>query len=122
LENIVIEHVLGRFAEVDDPFRQGRRLHPVSHVLGVGGTGRVIVSANAANTASDEMGVTRILVLHEDAVAAEDRRCAVAFDHLLRIEIDLGVDAEAADDASDWIPRHFDNIAGRRGGFGGGCS
>ena len=115
----MIEHVFGRFAEVDDPFRQGRRLHAVSHVLRIGGTGRVIVAADAANAAGDEMGITRILVLHEDAVAAKDRRCAVAFDHLLRIEIDLGVDAEAADDARDWIPRHFDNVAGRRGGFGG---
>ena len=116
LENVVIEHVLGGFAEVDDPFRQRRRLHAVGHVLRVDGTGRVIVAADAADAARDEMRITRILVLHENAVAAEDRRRAVAFDHLLRVEIDLGVDAEAADDASDRIPRHLDDVAGRRGG------
>ena len=31
LENAVIEHVLGRFAEIDDPFRQRRRFDAVRH-------------------------------------------------------------------------------------------
>ena len=112
LENVVIEHVFGGFAEIDDPFGQGRRLHAVSHVLRIDGTGGVIVAADAADPAGDEVGITRILVLHEDAVAAEDRRRAVTFDHLLRVEIDLGVDAEAADDARDRIPLHLDNVSG----------
>ena len=32
LEDVVVEHVLGRFAEIDDPFRQRRRLDAVGHV------------------------------------------------------------------------------------------
>ena len=50
LEDIVIEHVLGRFAEVDDPFAEGRRLNAERHVLGVNGAGGVVVAADAANS------------------------------------------------------------------------
>ena len=70
----------------------------------------MVISADAADPAGDEVGVTRILVLHENAVAAEDRGGAVALDDFLRIEIDLGIDAEAADDASDRIPGHLDDV------------
>ena len=126
LENIVVEHVLGRFAEIDDPLRQGRRLDAVGHVLRIDGAGRVVVPADAADAARDEVGVARILVLHEDAVAAENRRGAVALDDLLVREIDLRVDAQAADDARDRVPRHFLDV-GRLGigladgGFGSGA-
>ena len=122
LENIVIEHVLGRFTEIDDPFGERRRLHAVGHVLRVDRTGRVVVTANAADAARDEMRITRIFVLHKDRIAAEDRRRAVTLDHLLRVEIDLGINAEAADDAGDRVPRHFNDVPSGSGGLGGWCS
>ena len=107
LKNIVIEHVLGGLAEIDDPLGHIWRLHAISHVLRVDGTGGVVIAADAANPAGDEMGITRILVLHENAVAAEDGGGAVALGDDLVREIDLRVDAEAADDARDRVPRHF---------------
>ncbi len=82
LEDIVVEHVLGGFAEIDDPLARWRRLDAERHVLRVGGAGGVIVAADAADAAGDEVGVARILALHEDAVAAKDRRGAVALGHL----------------------------------------
>jgi hypothetical protein len=78
LEDVVIEHVLGGFAEVDDPLGHRRRLDAERHVLRIGGAGGVVVAADAADAAGDEVGVARILALHEDAVAAKDRRGAVA--------------------------------------------
>src|SRR5438552_510574 len=54
--------------------------------------------------------VARILALHEDAVAAEDRGCGAAFGHLAIGEVDLGVDAEAADDAGDRVPGHLHQL------------
>ena len=74
------------------------------HVLRVGGAGGVIVAADAADAAGDEVGVARIFALHENAVAAEDGRSAVALRHLAVFEIDLGEDAEAADDPGDRDP------------------
>ena len=82
LEDVVVEHVLGRFAEVDDPLGQRRRPDAERHVLRVGGAGGVVVAADAADAAGDEVGVARVLALHEDAVAAEDRRGAVALGDL----------------------------------------
>ena len=121
LKNVVIEHVFGCFAEVDDPFRQRRRLDAVGHVLRVDRAGGVVVAADAADAAGDEMRIPRVLVLHEDAVAAEDRRRAVALDDFLRVEVDLRVDAEAADDAGDRVPGHLDDVARWRGGLAGWC-
>ena len=43
----------------------------------------MVVAADPADPAGDEMGVARILALHEDAVAAEDRRGAVTLGDLL---------------------------------------
>src|SRR4029450_81480 len=111
LEDVVIEHVLGGLAEVDDPLAEVRRLHAVRHVLAVAGAGRVVVAADAADAAGDEVGVARILPLHEDAVAAEDGRGRMALGHLLRVEIDPRVDAEAADDPCDRIPVHLHEAA-----------
>jgi hypothetical protein len=106
----VVEHVFGRLAQVDDPFRQVRRLHAEGHVLRVHRAGRVVVAADAADAAGDEMGVARVLAPHENAVAAEDRRGAVTLGHAPVLEIDLGVNAEAADDARDRVPRHLDQL------------
>jgi len=103
----VIEHVLGCFAEVDDPLSHSRRTHSERHVLGVGGAGGVIVAAYAADAAGNEVGVAGVFALHEDAVAAKDRGRAVTFGDFAFAEIDLGEDAEAADDPGDGIPIHL---------------
>ena len=110
LVEVVVEHVLGGLAEVDDPLGDRRRLDAVGHVLGVDRAGRVIVAADAADPAGDEMRVARVLALHEDAVAAEDRRGGVALGDDPVGEVDLGVDAEAADDPGDRIPVHLDDL------------
>ncbi len=111
LEERVVEHVLGGLAEVDDPLGQRRRFDAVRHVLRVDRAGRVVVTADAADAAGDEVRVARILALHEHAVAAEQRRGAPAFDHLAVVEVDLRVDAEVADDPGDRVPGHLDQFA-----------
>ena len=111
LEDVVVEHVFGCFAEVDDPLGQCGGTNAEGHVLRVAGAGGVVVAADAADAAGDEVGVARIFALHEDAVAAKDRRRAVALGDVLVVEVDLGEDTEAADDAGDGIPVHFDEIA-----------
>ena len=112
LEDVVVEHVFRGLAEVDDPLTEVRRLDAVGHVLRVAGARGVVVAADPADAAGDEVRVARILALHEDRVAAEDRRGAVALDDFSVLEVDLGVDAEAADDPGDRIPRHLDQLAG----------
>ncbi len=107
LEDVVVEHVLGGFAEVYDPLGHRRRTHSEGHVLRVGGAGGVVVAADAADAAGDEVRVARIFALHEDAVAAEDRGRAVTLGDLALAEVDLGEDAEAADDPGDRIPIHL---------------
>ena len=87
------------------------RSHAEGHVLRVAGAGGVVVAADAADAAGDEVGVARVLALHEDAVAAEDRRGAVALGDLAVGEVDLGVDAQAADDPGDRVPGHLDQLA-----------
>ena len=118
LEDVVVEHVLRGLAQVDDPLTEVRRAHAVGHVLVVDRAGRVVVTADAADAAGDEVRVPRVLALHEDAVAAEDRRGAVALDDLLLLEVDLGVDAQAAHDPGDRIPGHLHQagVFGRRHG------
>ncbi len=108
LENVVVEHVLGGFAEIDDPLPKSRRSDAECHILRVHGAGGVIVAADAADTAGDEVGVARVFALHENAIAAKDRRSAVALRHFAVGEIDFGKDAEAADDPGDRVPVHFD--------------
>jgi hypothetical protein len=108
----VVEHELGGLAEVHDPLPQMRRLDPVGHVLRVHRADRVVVAADAADAAGDEVRVARVLALHEHAVAAEQRRGAVALDHLAVVEIYLGVDAQVADDARDRVPRHLHDVSG----------
>src|SRR5215467_62145 len=93
LKNIVVEHVFRRFAQIDDPFTQMRRPDAVSHILCIAGAGGVIIAADAADSARNEMSVARILTLHKDAVAAKDRRRAVTLGDLTLAEVDLGVDS-----------------------------
>src|SRR5205823_1585376 len=103
-------HVLGGLAEIDQPLAQRRRLDAEGHVLRIDGTGGVVVAADSADAAGDEMSVARILSFHENAVATEDRASAVALGDLLRVEVDLGVDAEAPDDARDRVPGFLDQF------------
>ncbi len=110
LKNIVIEHELRGFTQIDDPFRERRRFDPVRHVLRVNGTCRVVIAANPANTAGDEMGVARVFAFHKDAVAAKDRRRAVTLRHCTPSEIDFRVDAQTPNDPGNGIPRHLHNI------------
>ena len=97
--------------EIDDPLGHIRRADAERHVLGVSRASGVIVAADAANAAGNKMRVTRIFPFHEDAVAAEDGRSAVAFGNFPVIEIDLGKDSKAAHDPRNRIPIHLDKIA-----------
>ena len=108
LKDVVVEHVLGGFTEIDDPLSHCRWSDVECHVLCVGRAGGVIVAADAADAAGNEVGVTGIFALHEDAVAAKDRRRAVAFGNFAIREIDFGVNAETSHDASDRVPIHVD--------------
>ena len=118
LEDVVIEHVLGGLAQVHDPLADGGRPHSERHVLRVVGAGGVIVAANAADAAGDEVGIARIFALHEDAVAAEDGRGAVTLRHLAVLEVDLSEDAETPDNAGNRIPVHLDQVSFRSGSLG----
>ncbi len=112
LEDGVVEHVLGRFAEVGDVLGQLRRLDAVGHLLGVVGARGVVVAADAADARGDEPGVARVLALHEHRVAAEQRRGAVALHDFPVREVDLRVDAQVADDPGDRIPGHVHDLCG----------
>ena len=120
LEDVVVEHVLGGLAEIHDLLAQGGGLHPVRHVLGVAGAGGVVVATDPADPARDEVRVPGVLPLHEHAVAPEDRGRAVALRHFPLAEVDLGVDAQAAHDAGDGIPRHLHQPVGVLGELLGG--
>src|ERR1035438_2772157 len=63
LENVVVEHVFGRLAQVDDPFGHWGRLYTEGHVLRICGAGSVIVAADAADAAGDEMGIAGTITL-----------------------------------------------------------
>ena len=112
LEERVVEHVLGGFAEVDDVLRLRRGFDAVGHVLRVHRAGGVVVPADPADAAGDEPGVARVLALHEHRVAAEQRRRAVAFGDDPVGEVDLRVDAEVPDDAGDRVPGHLHDLRG----------
>src|SRR6202008_3482398 len=111
LENIMVEHVLGSFAKVYDPLGDRRRADSERHVLRVRSAGGVVIAANPANAAGDEMGVARVLSLHENAIAAEDRRRAMTFGYLAVVEIDLREDSQASHDPGNRIPVHIHEIS-----------
>src|ERR1700733_2239354 len=110
LKDIVIEHVLGCFAKIDDPFGDWRRSHAEGHVLSVGSAGCVIVSANTADAAGNEMGIARIFALHEYAVTAKDRRRAEALRDLFFLKVNLSENSKAADNPGDGIPVHLNEL------------
>ena len=103
----VVEHEVRGLGQVERVVAERRRLHAVGHVLVQARAGAVVVTADAADPARDEVRVARVDPLHEDVEAAEDHRRAVALEDLLVREVDLGVDAEAADDPGHRIPRHL---------------
>jgi hypothetical protein len=107
LKQVVVEHEFGRFTEVDDPVGQDGRIDAERHVLRVARARRVIVAADSADAAADEVRVARILALHEDAVAAKNRRRAKALDDAARLEIDPSMDTEAANNPGDRVPGHL---------------
>src|ERR1700689_2050081 len=111
LKDVVIEHVLGGLAQVDDPLSQRRWFHAKRHVLRVHRAGGVVVAADAADSAGDEVGIARVFALHENAVAPKDGGCAVALGDFPVGEVDLGEDAEAAHDPCNRIPVHLDQVA-----------
>jgi hypothetical protein len=110
LEEVVVEHELGGFAEIQDPVTQRRRIDAVRHVLRIHGAGRVVVTADAADPTRDLVRIAWVLALHEDAIPSKNGRGAVALYDFALLEIDLGVNAEAADDPRDGIPRHVDQM------------
>jgi hypothetical protein len=70
----------------------------------------VVITADAADAAGDEVGVSGVLAFHEYAVAAEQRGCALALHDFPVGKVDLCVDAQVSDDSRDWIPSHFDDV------------
>ena len=76
----------------------------------------MIVAANPADAAGNEMRVARVFPLHENAIAAKDRRRAVTLGDPAVLEVDLSVDAQTADDPCDRVPIHLDQRASRRRG------
>ena len=112
LEDIVVEHVFRRFTQVDDPLTERRWLYPIGHILSIDGAGCVVVSANTTDATGDEVGVARVFALHEEAVAAKDVRTAIGLHYFALLKIDLGIDAQAANDACHRVPRHFHKLWG----------
>jgi hypothetical protein len=108
LEDVVVEHVLGGFAEIHDPLAHRRRTNAKSHILRVHRANAMVIAADPADARRYEVCVAGILSAHEDAVAAENRRGRMALGYDLFLKIDLRVDSEAADDARDRIPGHLD--------------
>src|ERR1700723_2149376 len=111
LKDVVVEHVLGGFTQVDNPFSNRGWLHSKRHVLRVGGAGGMVVSTDAADAAGNKVSIPRILSLHENAVTAKDRGGTVTFSNLSFAEVDLGKDAEAAHDPGNRIPIHLYQLA-----------
>jgi hypothetical protein len=69
------------------------------------------LAPDAADLAGDEMGVVRIPALEEDAVVAKDGRRPAALGHLLVGEVDLGVNAETADEVAALRQRRLEKPA-----------
>jgi hypothetical protein len=75
----------------------------------------MIVAADATNAARNEVGVSGILSLHEDAVTPKDRRSAVTLGDTACPEVDLREDSEATNYPRNRIPIHLYQIAGLSG-------
>ncbi len=73
----------------------------------------MVVAADPADSAGNEVCVAGILVLHEDAVTSEDRGGTVALDDFPVCEINLGEDPQTPNDSGDRVPGHLHNMGGR---------
>ncbi len=72
----------------------------------------MVVATDPADSAGNEVGIARIFVLHEDAVASENRGGAVALDDFSVREVNLGEDPQAPNDSGDRVPGHLHNVGG----------
>jgi hypothetical protein len=77
----------------------------------------VVVTADAADAACDEVSVARIFALHEEAVTSKDVGSAKGLCHPPVLEVDLRIDAQAANDTCHWIPRHLYKLWWLNGGL-----
>ncbi len=68
----------------------------------------MVIATDSTDAARNKMGVPGILSAHEDAIAAEDGGRAVTLRDLPVGKVDFRVNAEAAYDPCDRIPRHID--------------
>jgi hypothetical protein len=84
----------------------------------------MVVAADPADSAGNEVRVARIFILHEDAVPSEDRGGTMALDYFPVREVDLGKDPQTPNDSGDRVPGHLHDVGGLgvlfRGGSGSG--
>ena len=106
----MVEHVLGSFAKIHDPFAKSRRANAEGHVLRIRRAGGVVIAADAADAAGDEVGIARVFPLHENAVATKDRRCGMALRDSASAKVNLREDPEAAHNSGDRVPIHLDKV------------
>lgn len=67
----------------------------------------MVVTTDTADAAGDEVSVARVFALHEETIASEDVRGTIGFRYLPVLEVNLGINAQAANDACHRIPRHL---------------
>jgi hypothetical protein len=77
----------------------------------------VIVTTDPTDPTGNEVSVPGILILHEDAVATEYGRSAVALDDSLIGKVNFRKDAQTSNYPGDRIPRHFNDIFWMGWGF-----
>jgi len=104
LEDVVVEHVLRRLTQIDNPLTQCWWLYPIGHILSIDRAGCVVVAADAADAARDEVSVARVFALHKEAVASEDVGGAKGLCYPAVLEVDLRIDAQTANDTCHRIP------------------
>src|SRR3984885_744494 len=110
LKYVVVEHVLGNFAKIYDPFAESGRTHTERHILRVRRAGGVVIAADTADSTGDEVGVARVFPLHENAVATEDGRCGMALRDAASAKVNLREDPEAAHNSGNRVPIHLDEV------------
>src|SRR5207248_10222118 len=99
----VVEHVLRRLTQIDNPFAQRWWLDPIGHVLSIDRAGDVVIAANAAYAARDEVGIARVFALHEETVAPEDVGAAKSLHHFPILKVNLGINTQTANDTCHGI-------------------
>src|SRR5689334_12413698 len=91
LKDVVIKHVLRSLPKIEYPLTKRGRLYAISHILCIDRTGCMIVPANTADAAGDEVGITRVLSLHEYAISSKNRRGTMAFRDFSVFEVYLSI-------------------------------